>query len=89
MPAALKMHESVALPAPVTLVGLTVHAVLFVDKLTVPEKPFSAVVVTVDAPALSAFTVTVAGLAIIVKSWIINVTLAECERLALVPVTAM
>jgi hypothetical protein len=65
-----------------------VQAVLFVDKLTIPEKPSSAVMVTVDVPALPAFTVTAVGLALIAKSWTVKVTLAEWERLALVPVTA-
>jgi hypothetical protein len=86
--APVKVHERVALPAPVTLVGLTAHAVLLVDRLTIPEKPFNAVVVTVDVPALPAFTVTVVGLAFMVKSWIVKVTFAEWKRLVLAPVTA-
>jgi hypothetical protein len=82
------VQDRVALPEPVTLVGLAVHAVLFVDKLTMPEKPFSGVIVTVEVPALPAFTVTVVGLALIVKSWIVKMIFAEWVRLALVPVTA-
>ncbi len=62
------MHDSVALPEPVTLVGETVHEVLLVARLTTPEKPFTAVTVIDDVPALPAITVTLVGLAAIVKS---------------------
>jgi hypothetical protein len=68
VPADVKVHESVALPEPVTLVGLTAHAVLSVAKPTMPVKPFSGVTVTVDAPPLPAFTVTVVGMTLIEKS---------------------
>lgn len=68
LPADVNVHERVALPEPVTLVGLVTHAVLFVPKLTVPAKPFNGVTVTVEVPALPAFTVTVVGVTLIVKS---------------------
>jgi hypothetical protein len=35
-----KVHDRVALPDPVTLVGTVVHDVLFVVRLTTPENPF-------------------------------------------------
>jgi hypothetical protein len=82
----VKVHESVALPEPVTLVGLAAHAVLLVAKPTMPVKPFSGVTVTVDVPALPAFTVTVVGMTLIEKSWTRNVTVAECDKPPLVPV---
>ncbi len=63
-----KVQESVALPEPVTLVGLTAHAVLLVANATTPEKPFWAETVTVEVPKLPALTVTIAGLTAIVKS---------------------
>ena len=63
------VHDSVALPEPVTLVGDTVQDVLLVVRLTTPAKPFSAVIVIVEVPAVFALTVTVVGLAVIVKSW--------------------
>ncbi len=44
------MHERVELPEPVMLVGEGVHAVLLVARLTLPEKPFSAVMLIVDVP---------------------------------------
>jgi hypothetical protein len=80
------VHDSVALPEPVTVVGLAAHAVLLLAKPTIPAKPFSAEMVTVDVPAFPAFTITVVGVRLIVKSWIVNVTIAECDRPPLVPV---
>jgi len=59
--AAAIVHDSVALPEPVTLVGETVHDVLFVVRLTTPVNPLTAVIVIVDVPAVPAFTVTVVG----------------------------
>lgn len=51
-----------------TLVGLTVHAVLLLVSPTVPANPSSAVIVTVEVPELPALSVTIVGLALIVKS---------------------
>ena len=39
VPVAVKVHDRVELPEPVTLVGDTVHDVLFVTKFTTPLKP--------------------------------------------------
>ena len=72
-----KVHESVALPEPVTLVGLKPHAVLFVENATTAAKPFCIATVTVVVPALPAFTMMVPGVTLIVKSWIVKVTVAE------------
>ncbi len=79
-------------PDPVTLVGVSVHVRpvvgLILDvRLTTPLKPWRAVIVTVEVAAVPAFTVTLLGLAAIVKSWTVKATVAECERLPLVPVT--
>ena len=63
------MHDSVEVPEPVTLVGLTEHDVLLVARLTTPENPFTAVTVIVEVAAVPALTVTDVGLAVIVKSW--------------------
>jgi len=57
----------------VTLVGVRVHVRpvvgLIVDsKLTTPLKPWRAVTVTVEEPWIPARTVTLVGLAAIVKS---------------------
>jgi len=54
---------------------------------TVPVKPLTGATVMVDVPAAFASTVTVVGLAATVKSRILTVTTAECDRLELVPVT--
>ena len=74
---AAKVHDNVALPEPVTLVGATEHDVLLVVRLTTPAKPFSPVIVIVEVPVLPAFTVTVVGDAATVKSWTTNVTVTE------------
>lgn len=65
----VKVHDRVALPDPVTLVGETVQdAVVLVARLTTPVKPFRAVTVIVDVPAALTFCVTLVGDAVIVKS---------------------
>ena len=74
---AAKVHDNVALPDPVTLVGATEHEVLLVVRLTTPPNPFSPVIVIAEVPALPALTVTVVGLAAMVKSWTANVTITE------------
>lgn len=71
------VHDKVALPEPVTLVGDIVHEVLLVVRLTTPAKPFRAVIVIVEVPAELALTVTLVGLAVIVKSWTTYVTVTE------------
>ncbi len=71
------MHDRVALPEPVTLVGATEQEVLLVVRLTTPAKPLMAVTVIVEVPAVLALTVTEVGLAVIVKSWTWNVTVTE------------
>jgi hypothetical protein len=88
---AVKVHESVAVPEPpVMLDGVTVQAELSAVRATLPVKPFSGVTVIVDVPAVLTTTVTVAGLAEIVKSGagvIVKATVAECDNEPLVPVT--
>jgi hypothetical protein len=60
--------------------------VLLVANPTTPAKPFCAETVTVEVPELPAFTVTVVGVTLIVKSWIVKVAVAECDKPPLVPV---
>jgi len=74
VPTEAKSHERVPLPDPVTGAGVTLHAVLLVDRLTIPRKPFSPVMAMFDVPAEPVLTVTEVGLAAIEKSWTINVT---------------
>jgi hypothetical protein len=66
---AAKVHERVEVPEPVTLVGETVHEVLFVARFTTPANPLSGVTVIVEAPADPARTVALVGDAATVKSW--------------------
>jgi len=56
-------------------------------RLTVEEKPLRGAAVTVESPATLVPTVTLAGLADIVKSTTVKVTVAVCERLPMLPVT--
>lgn len=65
-----KLQDRLAVPEPATLLGVTVHEVLFVPRLTAPEKPLCPVTVIVELPAVPAFTVTMVGLAAMVKSWV-------------------
>ena len=69
VPVEVNVHERVALPEPVTLVGETEQdEVVFVTRLTTPAKPLNAVTVIVDEPAALTLTLRLVGLAVIVKS---------------------
>jgi hypothetical protein len=81
------VHDNVLLPDPATLLGDKLQLVLLLAKLTVPVKHWRAVIVIVEDAAVPAFTVMLVGDAAIVKSWTVNVTVAVCDKLPLVPVT--
>jgi len=86
------LQDSVEVPEPVTLVGVRVQVKPVAGETvavreTIPLNPFRAVTVTVDVPEAPARIVTVAGLAAIVKSWTVKVTVAEWDIVPLVPVT--
>src|SRR5205809_615951 len=81
-----KVQERVEVPAPVTLVGVRVHAALSEERLTGLLKPLTAAMVIVEAPAWLTFTLTLVGLAPIVKSCTVNATVVAWERPPLVPV---
>jgi hypothetical protein len=66
--AVVNVHDSVAVPEPVTLVGKTLHAVLSTVRLTTPTKLFTAVTVMVEVPAVPALIVKLVGFAVTVKS---------------------
>ena len=68
VPVVVNVHDRVELPDPVTLVGETLHDVLLVARLTTPAKPLTADTVMLDVPAAFTLTVTLVGLAAIVKS---------------------
>ena len=83
------MQETVAVPDPVRLFGVIAPQVRFVGaesvRLTVPAKPFTAATVIVELAELP--TVTAPGeVAATVKSVTVNVAVAVCERVLLVPV---
>jgi len=65
---------------PTILVELKVHErfveLVVTARVTVPEKPFTGATVIVEVPATPAFTVTLVVLAVTVKSWTWNTTLA-------------
>ena len=85
--AVLKVHDRVALPEPVTLVGEIVQNVLLVDRLTVLEKPSRAVTVKFDVAAEPLLTERLVGLAVSAKSWTVTVTFARWDSAPLVPFT--
>jgi len=69
-PVLVKVQDRVELPEPVTLVGETVHdAVVLVARVTTPANPLRAPIVIVEVPAELMLTLTLVGLAAIVKSW--------------------
>lgn len=74
------------------LVGASVHVIpvtglMLNARLTAPLKPWSPVTVIVEVPEAPALTMTVVGLAAIVKSWTVYVTVAVWDRLPLEAVT--
>jgi hypothetical protein len=88
--AEVAVHETVALPEPVTLLGVIVPQTrpdgAVTLKMTVPLNPFTAVTVTVELVDWPTFTGT-GEEAIIEKSWTRNIAVVECVIVPLVPVT--
>jgi hypothetical protein len=86
----VEVHESVAVPEPVTLVGVSAPQVRFAGtvsvKATIPVKPFTAVMVIVEVADVPTGT-ELGEVAAIVKSVTVNVAVAEWDRVPLVPVT--
>lgn len=80
-PLADEVQESVDVPDPVTLVGVRVHASPVVGdivsvRLTTPPNPLTAAMVMVELLVPPTIMVLLVGLAVIVKSWIVTVTVA-------------
>ena len=69
--AVVNVHDSVALPDPVTLDGVTLHPVLSAARFTTPTKPFTVVTVSVEVPAVPVLIVRLVGLAATVKSCVL------------------
>ena len=75
-------HDRFEVPEPTTLVGVRVQVRpvlgdIVEARATVPAKPFRAVTVTVEVPLTPARTVTLVGLAAMVKSCTVKTTVAE------------
>jgi len=92
VPLADGVHDKVLVPEPVTLVGVKVQVMPVAgDEVavseTTPAKPLTAVTVIVEVPAWPTVTDTLVGLAEIVKSCTVNVTVAVAVVAPLVPVT--
>ncbi len=92
MPEGDPLQDRVDLPEPpVIVIGESVQTrfveLVVTERVTVPLKPFTGATVIVELPVSLEFTVTVVGLAVIVKSWVRYVTAATWDRLPLVPVT--
>lgn len=82
-----KAHESVPLPEPVTVEGVTVQEVLLVVRFTTPPNPLEGATLMVEVPGVPTFRITDVGLEAMAKSVTVNVTATECDRPLLVPVT--
>jgi hypothetical protein len=88
----LLMHDRVEIPEPPVidmelreqerLLELVVRV-----RVTVPVKPFTGVTVIFALPVAFVGTLTLDALVAIIKSWMVNVTFTEWERVPLVPVT--
>lgn len=82
----MNVQESDAVPEALTLVGVNVHAVLLLVRLTV-NGPFNSFTVIVELAAVPALTAMLVGLAVRLKSRTVKVTWAVCDKPPLVPVT--
>jgi len=87
-PSEAKLHDSEEFPEPVTLVGEISHDVLFVDRLTRPVKPFSALTERVEEAEVPTLTVMLVGRAATLKSLKRNIAVVEWVSEPLVPVSA-
>jgi hypothetical protein len=85
----LELHETVAVPELVMLVGVIAPQVKFAGaesvNATVPVKPLTADTVIVDVTETPAL-IAEGDVEAIVKSVIVKAAVAECERVPLVPV---
>ena len=77
VPEDANVHDNVELPVPVTLVGVRVHDVLLLARFTTPANPFRPLTMIVDEAGEPGVKLTEVGLAVIVKSWTMDVTVTE------------
>jgi hypothetical protein len=87
-PAVVELHPRVPVPELVMLAGVMAPHVSPLGtvsvRLTTPVKPFNAATVIVEVPVAPTFAE--GDVAAIVKSVTVNVAVAECVRVPLVPV---
>jgi hypothetical protein len=85
----VELHDSVAVPELVTLVGVIAPQVKFAGTVsvreTVPVNPLTAVTVIVEVAEVPAWTAP-GEVAVTVKSVTLTVAVAECDSVPLVPV---
>jgi len=68
-PALVKVQDNVDVPEPLAMVvGVRAHAALSEDKATSPVNPLRGDMVMVEVPAVPTVTLTVTGLALMLKS---------------------
>src|SRR5438105_498378 len=88
--ATVELHETVAVPELVTLVGVIAPQVRFAGtvsvRLTVPVNPLTAETVIVEVAEVPVWTAA-GEVAAIVKSVTVKVAVAEWDNVPLVPVT--
>lgn len=82
VPLTVAVQDRVDVPdPPVTEVGVSVHVIPVAGEeddvsATVPVNPLTGATVIVEVPAWLVLTATLVGLAVSVKFWIVNVTVA-------------
>jgi hypothetical protein len=82
LPATEPVHDRVEVPDPPAIEVADRMQDRFVElvvtpRVTVPTKPLTGATVIVEVPATPVLTVTLEALAVTVKSWTWNVTVAE------------
>jgi hypothetical protein len=95
VPLTVELQDRVEVPdPPVTLVGVRVQVKppvttgsMLAVRATVPVKPLTGAIVIVEVPAWLTLTGTLVGLAVMVKSVTVTVTVAAWDSVPLVPVT--
>jgi hypothetical protein len=92
VPAVVDLHETVAVPEPVTVPGVIAPQVKPAGtvsvRVTTPAKPLIAAMVIVDTADWPAF-IAAGDVAVIVKSTKLKVALAECTNALLAPLTVI
>jgi hypothetical protein len=91
LPATEPVHDRAEVPDPPAIEVADRVQDRFVElvvtpRITVPAKPLTGATVIVEVPPTPVLTVTLEALAVTVKFWTWNVTVAEWDSVPLVPV---